>query len=522
MPVKAAFERLTRLWTRPCSPWIAIFLAANLVIHPDYGTNPESRFAALCAMVEDHSFRIDHYKDLTIDWARTPDGHYYSNKAPGPMLLGFPVFWVMDKVWTAGAAGVEPQARPPQRAQRTQSPRRNDLVAERTASLQAARDGARIAHAGTSLAVLSLLFQALPFALLVALAAEWLEGVGASPGAIHLACAAMLFGNTASLFMNTYFGHGMAAVCVLALCLCLIKRWYVWAGLAYGWALLADYSSAVLLPGFLAAALTGAPPGGRLRALWKIGLGGLLPGVLWVWYHVACFGGPFTLPGKYQNPMFVDAAHDRILGLFSLAPNPVVAARLLGGFDRGILWSQPWLLVVVILCLVWGICLTRRTQYNRGLGGDPVFWPAAAGQLLLFLLPGLLLLLWMNASFGKWEGGATPGPRYMCSVFPAFGLLGGLLFDKMFVWMRRLLVGGVVFAVVFWILAFSTQILVPEGRTIWGYTFHWLIHPSGSGPIIRVGTLVLVFEWQLWRLLFDRRNGAPVTAPRTENVPKPS
>lgn len=444
----------------PGRGWLLIFLLGNALINLDYGTNPESRFATLCAMVEDHSFRIDHYQDLTIDWARTPDGHYYSNKAPGPMLLAFPAFWLIDKIITAGKAD------------------------------RAARDEARLAYRWLSLKLLSLLFQALPFTVLVVIALSWLEACGVSRAALHLSCVAMLFGNTAALFMNTYFGHAMAATCVLALCLFLIKRWYLWSGLAYGLALLADYSSALLLPGFLAAAMLQAPAKKRLESLARIAAGGLFPGVLWVIYHVSCFGGPLTLPSQYQNPMFVDSARNQIFGIFNLVPQATSLAQLLFGFRRGILWSQPWLLIALAACLFRRTLLARLSDSNR----------ETALRLLGFLLPGLVLLLWMNASFGEWHGGSTPGPRYLCSVFPAFGLLAGLLYGGLSAGMRRLSIGAVAASAAFWVMAYSTHILVPANATMWGFTLSVLVNETSYSSLVRFAGLSLAFQWQLFRL----------------------
>ena len=458
--MEAIIHRLRQFSSHPYARWIAIFVASNALIHPEGGTNQDSRFAAMCAMVEDRSFQIDHYKSLTIDWARTPDGHYYSNKAPGPMLLAYPVFWLIDKCWTAG----EPD--------------------------RATRDRIRISHRKLSMTLLSLLFQALPFAALATVALSWLEACGVSTTALHVSCVAILFGNTASLFMNTYFGHGMAATCMLGLCLCVIKRWYVWGGLTYGLALLADYGSALLLPGFLVAALLHVPRFPRVVALGKIALGGLLPGILWVVYHISCFGGVLTLPSKYQNPLFVDTTRNSILGLFTLAPHLSAFAELLFGFQRGILWSQPWLLILLAPCIACRGLIPRVLDRTRG----------SALRMLILLLPGFFLLLWMNASFGEWQGGSTPGPRYMCSVFPSFGLLSGLLYDDLPLGFRRLLVGGVAFSVAFWILAFSTQILVPAGQTMWGFMF-WTL--GGEWPAtVRLAVLSLIFEWQGYRLFF--------------------
>jgi hypothetical protein len=474
--------RLRRFCSQPYAKWIAIFLASNVFIHPDddpdYGANPESRFAALCAMVEDHSFQIDHYRSLTIDWAHTPDGHFYSNKAPGPILLAYPVFWMIDGFWT----GAETD--------------------------RATRDRIRISHRALSLSLLSLLLQALPFAIMTAAAIGWLQECGVSPVALHLSCLAVLFGNTASLFMNTFFGHGMAGTCVLSMCLCLLKRWYTWAGLAYGLALLADYSAALLVPGFLVVAILRVPRDDRFAVIGAIALGGLLPGILWVGYHISCFGGVLTLPGRFQNPIFVDTAQNDILGLFSLAPQPSIAARLLVGLQRGILWTQPWLLLLLLSCIHWRILIPRLGECVR----------QAALQMMILLLPAMFLLLWMNASFGEWQGGWAPGPRYMCCVFPAFGLLTGLLYDELPLGFRRLLIAGIVFSVVFWILASSTQILVPSGQTMWGFMLRLLMGGDSFGAIIRFAGLVVLFEWRLYGLI--RRPGRVPDGEATEGVSK--
>lgn len=436
-----------------------IFLLANTLINLDYGTNPESRFAALCAMVEDKSFRIDHYKDLTIDWSQTPDGHYYSNKAPGPVLVAYPVFWVLDKWITAGQAD------------------------------RAARGEARLAHRVLSLKVLSLLFQALPFAILVMGALYWLQSLGASRAALHVSCVAMLFGNTAALFMNTYFGHAMAAACVLSVCLFLIQRRYLCCGLAYGFALLADYGSALLLPGFLAAVLVAAPSKKRIEALALVCAGGLLPGLLWILYHVSCFGTPFTLPARYQNPIFIDASRHEVLGLFRLVPDPRVLAQLLFGFQRGILWSQPWLLIVLVAGFFRPGAFVRDSERVAG----------PARLLLVFLLPGMVLLLLMNASFGEWQGGSTPGPRYICAVFPAFGLLAGLVYDGLSRTMRQVTNTAVAVSTLLWMVVYSTHILVPAGQTMWGFTLRVLFEASESS-LIRIGGIYLMFLWQVFRL----------------------
>lgn len=102
---------LTRLARNPARDWAILFLAIQCLVSVEGYTNAYSRWASLAAMVEDHSLHIDRYYQHTIDWARTPRGHYYSNKAPGPALLGYPLFWLMDRVSTRSATTREQRDR---------------------------------------------------------------------------------------------------------------------------------------------------------------------------------------------------------------------------------------------------------------------------------------------------------------------------------------------------------------------------------------------------------------------------
>ncbi len=114
-----------------------------------------------------------------------------------------------------------------------------------------------------------------------------------------------------------------------------------------------------------------------------------------------------------------------------------------------------------------------------------------------FLLPGFVLLLWMNASFGQWDGGSTFGPRYICSVFPAIGLLVGLCYTGLSPQAARLLEIAVGFSVAFWIAVYSAAVLVPSGESLWGFTFRHLIDDASHASLVRLGVLLAAFELQL-------------------------
>ena len=431
----AAFAAIVR---RSPVRFLAIaFVVTNAVGWQEGGVNPASRFAALAAMSESHTFRIDSYRDWTCDWARTPDGAYYSNKAPGPMFLAFPLTFVL------GAGSV---AHPPSLFYRT-------LVA--------------------------LLLQVLPYVLLVILCIELLACAGVSVAGQIFAGVAALFGNTATVFLNTFFGHGLAAVFFLGLLLALVKRRYFWIGACAGWALLCDYGVAAMLPGLAVAGIATwqLESSGKGRALAAAALGALLPGVLWVWYHTVCFGSPWSLPFKFQNPAFVSGgagssgagghAGIQLWGLFELLPPPSIAWALLAGNKRGLLFTQPWLLLVlggVVAALFRRWRARRRLASGTSDTGQPSWFPAVAALAVL----GLFGVFWMNAGFDGWHGGGSAGPRYMCMVFPLFAILGGLVYDRWPRWGRSLLWATVAIAVLLRALIFAGDLRAVYTRSIWG------------------------------------------------------
>jgi hypothetical protein len=424
-------SRLLGLWTRlrqnPVSHWCALFLVLSITVDNKINNaNPYARYATLQAIAEDHSLAIDAYQNTTCDWARMPGGHYYSNKAPGPTLLAVPFHLPVDAVVVAHAQDRK----------------------ERDVRRKEARDAI--------LSYLAVTLQAIPFALLVLFAAQALERRGASRAAIQLAALAMLFGNTASLLMNMFFGHGLAAVLTLGIALAMLERRLFLAGFLFGLDVLTDYGSALLLP--LLALLIVLPTADgvalRLRRLVRFGLGGLGPFVVFAAYHVHCFGGPFTLPNKYQNPVFVEPGARALWGVIDFVPSWPVAKALLFGSGRGLLYTQPWVLLALAVLVLWA----WRLWADR-LSGMRVVVPFALG--------GFLLLFLMNASFGGWHGGVSPGPRYLSAILPVLGLALGLAYDKLPRPLRALAWLAVLPAIALFILIWAGDPAIWPNHEIW-------------------------------------------------------
>ena len=96
------FKTLLRLgYSSPLKILFITFFVLQIVCEHHGGDNTGSRLAHLASLAERGSSRIDPYANVwTSDWSQTPDGAFYSNKAPGPVFLALPLYYVFDKITT--------------------------------------------------------------------------------------------------------------------------------------------------------------------------------------------------------------------------------------------------------------------------------------------------------------------------------------------------------------------------------------------------------------------------------------
>ncbi len=440
--------------------WLLFALVAQVAFQQQGGTNARSRGATLLALVEEGSFQIDRYLSLTVDWAQTPDGHFYSNKAPGPVLLALPVFWLVDRVQTWGVAD---------RQQR-------DVIREQSIN--------------GNLRFLALLLQLLPFLFVAGLWYLELEKLKVSSVTRTLFLCAVLFSNTAAVFMNTFFGHGLAATWMLLLFWAVWKQRFALAGFCFGWAALCDYGAAVYaFPLAVVAVRAGLRRRSFVGDCVRIAAGALLPAVLWMSYHMVVFGGPLSLPYRYQNPVFVDMAHQsvQLWGVLGL-PSGTILMELLFGSFRGLLWTQPWVLLLIV-----ALVAVRASKAEASL----------SREIVQAVLVGFLLLLLMNASFGGWHGGASAGPRYLAPGLVLFALALGLRADGFSKDLRLGLAVLVGLGAIFALVALSVYELPREDMTLWGFYFDRLTGENWKTPALR---LAISLPWLAW-LLFPAFKG---------------
>jgi len=436
-------------------PWIVIFVFLAMFSRTGGGTNEYSRYTTLRAMSDQQTFKINDYVSWTIDWAQTPDGSYYSNKAPGPMFLAFPIFYLMEQITKFDKKEIFET--------------KIDPVSGKSRTIRTKIPGP------TTRAIIALVTQIIPIAILTFLLGHFLLHHGVPIWGVHFMAVAFLFGNTASMFANIFFGHALTACLLLFSHYFLLQKKPLLVGLFFGFALLGDYTVALLAPLVLMNLILANPK--KYRWMGELLAGGLVPGLLWCWYHISACGSPFVIPAHFQNPMWQDMKHEthNLWGLFVLQIRWDIIYQLLFGSMRGILFTQPW-----VLCLIPVPFLLYKKIFQ-----DKTLLTTAI--LSLF---GLLFLLIMNSSFGGWHGGHTSGPRYLSMVFPLFALLAALLYGYLPRWYRVLLWAGLIPAVVLRALIYGSTPLAHE-QPIWPFLYNFMIGESDNKGIVRFGFLLM-------------------------------
>ncbi len=423
---------------------VILFVWINFVSTQDGGMNAHSRFLTLHAISQQGSFAIDPYVNETLDWSRSSkDGHVYSNKAPGGVLLAALPYLLIDR-----AARITDQMRA------SPNPGTPDYF-RKTAT--------------------SFFLQVLPCVLLVYALMHFLLAAQVPVAGQVFFLLAFLFGNTAALFLNSYFGHGLAVLLLMAGLLFHFRKSHFRSALFLGFAVLTDYPAAFVIILFLGCLVWTKRDQWSARSMGWFLLGGLLPGALWVWYHTHFFGSPFALPISQEGPAFevAQASHSGLFRIFAFFPDPLVLLRLLFGTERGLLWTQPWVLVAVpALLVVW-----KKTS---------IYAPYILASVLSFLG-----LLYLNACFPLWQGGGSPGPRYLSLSLPLLAFFLSLSWNYFSTPTKYLLWLGLGVALVFRVLVATGSILAPPDEGLWHYYWSGIVDlRRGSERLKLVAVLV--------------------------------
>lgn len=443
------FKQIKYLFLSSVFPWVTLFVVSCFLVKQLDNENPKTRFAALRAMTESHELHIDKYKDWTADWSLSPNGHYYSNKAPGAILIGLPIFAVIDNV-TAHF-----EVKPKKEVIR---PYPSDLV-----------------HI-----IFITILQIFPFALAIIWGAKKLKSRGCCPLAIHFFALGALFGNTASIYMNGNFGHGLAALFLLIFIIQWIDGNYAWASFWLSLTVLTDYMALLVLPLFI---LTTLARSFRIKAVVSAVLGAIPGAILWWWYHMTAFNSPFALATSFNNPIYIVEDYNNLIPGFSLFPAPDHIWNLLFGFSRGILFTQPWVLVLVFL--------------------SPLIYKAKGitASLCILLTGSFAISLWINAGYSLWEAGWCAGPRYLAFLFPAYAFFAALVYEKLPHAARKLLWCTLGISLIYRLLIFPHSNIAPI-EPIWKYYFTLYLNTPNESAI---AMLLLILSLSCLTFLWVRK-----------------
>jgi len=168
--------------------------------------------------------------------------------------------------------------------------------------------------------------------------------------------------------------------------------------------------------------------------------------------------------------------------MFTLLPNWAVLIELVLGAERGILFTQPWILVLSFALLI-------RWRESK----NPI--PFELKLRFVIVLTCLSLLLWMNATFFAWHGGWTAGPRYLSVALPLFCFILAWSFGYLGDVSRASVVATVCVTLLFRGQVYATTSLVPEGHPLWvwqWYTMFRVLDGVSSVATILCFLLLLV------------------------------
>ena len=322
-----------------------------------YTENHSSKFNLTQAIVLHQTLSIDAFVVPAMsDWSEHR-GHHFTNKAPGPSLLGVPIYAALV-AWQR-LHGEDPLERNFE-----------------------------------NLYIVDAFVTKLPSALLAVLFFFFLSARGVPGGWRWFLTLALAVGTISYPFSTMLWGHQTSALFVFLAFYCLfVERRPALAGFATAMAGLCDYMALTLIPAVVVVAL--ARPELR-KHFGRMLLGSLLPAGIYILYHALCFDSPFSTAVAFSNPIF--GGNGESVWAVLAQPSLGTTFALLAGRERGLFFISPALLLGV-----WG----WWEAWKRGHRAETIF--------VVWCFSSALLL---NTSFHGWHGGWSSGPRYLVPIVP--------------------------------------------------------------------------------------------------------
>ncbi len=364
--------------------------------------NPISRFNLTRAVVERQTLSVDDYVYATGDRAQV-GGHWYSDKAPVVAFMAVPTYALIHA--TQSLRGLRPEIRA------FNGPHTPAIRVAPNRAYQQAFYLCSLCTSGFSGVAVALL-------LFVFLRRR------TTTQAAFLGSSLIVLGTPILPYATSLYGHVPAAALILGGVTCLDRRAargaptparVRGAGACFALAAGAEYLVAVPVIVVLFWYLMRERSGERLKTAFNLALGGLIPSLLVALYLTRVFGAPWRTGYSFEDrPEFVAGHASGLMGLH--LPRLEALYGLTFGTRRGLFYLAP-------ITLIGAIRTFRMAFRTRDVAVE-------AG------LAVLLSLLFLNAGYYMWWGGASTGPRHLIPglVYLAVGIAAA--FRSKYRWLR--------------------------------------------------------------------------------------
>jgi len=383
--------------------------------YQDGGYNGNSRFGLIFAIVQEGRLSIDSYHDK-VD-TKTGDeayynGHYYSDKAIGPSLLGtafyVPLYWMKLTL------------------------NHPSLVTTMKQILTFLVIGLPSAFAGSLIYILCLYLSKSRFRAFVVTLAITL-------GTLYLPYSVIFFSHqfTSALLFSAFF-----------MIFLLKKKPETWKngylcliGLLLGWALISEYPSAIIifpLVIYYFSIVWRNTNNRNLRSILLPTLTAIIPISIQLLYNKLCFGNFLSIAYTYSdNPYFRTSMQQGVMGIHWPDWNALYYMTLHP--TMGLFWESPVLLLSTIGA---GVILLENSYREEAI-------------LVLWIICSYLVIM---SGYYMWWGGFAVGPRHIIPILPYFVFFLAFVpkrFNWPFVGLSLVSIGQM-------LIAAASNVLVPD------------------------------------------------------------
>jgi len=431
-----------------------LLLAAFVYILPRWADwSQNSRLNLTLAIVDHGSLSIDAYFGNTGDYAKF-EGHYYSDKAPGPSFLGVPIYAAFRPVLrSTPMQSLLLRIGQSEAFQSTLNEEGSGLLIEKIEYF-------------VSLIVVTFFLICVPSALLGIFIYDFLTILGLKRQWRLIVVLTYALATNAFSFSSVFFSHQLVAVCLFTAFYLVFRihrslshpAWVILAGFLLGFSVISEYPSALIAAGIFIYTIYVFKKNRWLAAFIAAGIP---PGILMMAYNFSIYRTP--LPVGYQYSELYTEIHST--GFLSITyPQASALWGLTFGSFRGLFFSAPVLLLGLIGFVLW-----LKNKETRA-------------EAIVSIWSFFSLLIFYGSSI-MWNGGYSVGPRYLVPALP-FLVLGVGMF-------AQFLGNHIVSKVLFSILSILSFLNIWT-QTFGGQTFpDWTLNPlfNFSIPNLFIGNV---------------------------------